>query len=270
MKKDYIRIPNKVSTLDESVFVEEHWTKIWDSHNVNEFVKRQIEARDEFKIMDPYLSKLPPQSRILDGGCGLGEWTLYYTSRGFEVAGLDISRATIERLNERFPNHRFTTGDVRNTKFDEESFDAYFSWGTFEHFEDGLGSCFKEARRIVKKEGYLFISVPFQNGRHLRRDKRELSRWDKNFYKKEGYTSEMRFYQWRLTIPELQREFEINGFRAIRIEAIHKWHGLHRAITSDLRIGASTKLHRIIQVLLYPFLPKSYVAHMIMGVGQKR
>jgi len=127
-----------------------------------------------------------------------------------------------------------------------------------------------EARRILKREGYLFISVPFQNGRHLRRDKDELWLWDENFDKKKGYTSKMRFYQWRLTKPELEREFEINGFKALRVEAIDKWRGLHRAVKHALHIEPGSKIHRIMQELLYPFVPKDYVAHMLMGVGQKR
>lgn len=270
MKKDYVPVPNTLSTMDESAFVEDYWTRIWNGHSLEDFPKLQIEKSEEFKIMDPYISKLPAKARILDGGCGLGEWTLYYTLRGFEVVGMDISGKTIERLKERFPDCRFMVGDIRSTEFDDEYFDAYFSWGTFEHFEIGLGPCFREARRILKGGGYLFVSVPFQNGRHIRRDKRELSDWDENFDKERGYTSEMRFYQWRLTKPELQREFELNGFKVLKIEAINKWTGLHRAIKYDLHIDLSSKLHRLLQRLLYPFVSKDYVAHMIMGVGQKK
>ena len=116
----------------------------------------------------------------------------------------------------------------------------------------------------------MFVSVPFQNWRHLWRDRRELSRWDENFDKEKGYVSGMRFYQWRLTKPELQREFEINGFKCLTIEAIHKRHGLHRAVKHDLGIDSTSRAHRVVQALLNPFVPKRYVAHMIMGVGQKR
>jgi hypothetical protein len=73
-----------------------------------------------------------------------------------------------------------------------------------------------------------------------------------------------------LTKPELQREFELSGFKVLQIEAIAKWHGLYRAIKHDLGIEVNTKTHRIVQKLLYPFVPKNYVAHMIMGIGQKR
>ncbi len=271
MKKDYISVANTESPNDESAFVEEFWTQIWNGYKMEwTSVIKEIESREEFKLMNPYMSNLPPKSRVLDGGCGLGKWTLYWSEKGFEVVGLDISKATIERLRESFPEHNFIVGDIQQTEFDNESFDAYFSWGTFEHFEIGLRPCFKEANRILKKGGYLFVSLPFQNGRHLRRDKHELSKWDENFDREKGYIKEMRFYQWRLTKPELQREFELSGFKVLKIEAIDKRHGLYRAIKHDLCMEPGTKAHKIMQRLLYPFVPKNYVAHMIMGIGQKR
>ncbi|MFQ5874553.1 MAG: class I SAM-dependent methyltransferase [Dehalococcoidia bacterium] len=270
MKKDYRPVTEAQSKIDESTFVEDFWSQIWSERGLSDAAREQIEEHEEFKFMEPYIAKLPPDSRVLDGGCGLGEWTLYYASKGFDVVGLDISKATIDGLRQKFPNHRFIAGDIRKTQFDDDYFDAYFSWGTFEHFESGLGDCFREARRILKQRGHLFISVPYHNDRHLWRDRRDLWHWDENFDKDRGYTSNMRFYQWRLTIPELKREFEISGFKVLEVKPIAKQFGLDRAIRHDLHLNPGSTLHRIVKTLLYPLVPQSWVAHMIIGVGQKR
>src|SRR5262249_17010217 len=130
--------------------------------------------------MKPYLDRLPKGSRLLDGGCGTGEWTLYFQQKGFDVCGLDISRTTVEKLKSYFPDSRFVVGDIRKTDFPDNTFDAYYSWGAFEHFEIGLGPCLDEAYRVLKPGGWLFISVPLHNGRLVRKERKPLSVWDED------------------------------------------------------------------------------------------
>lgn len=268
MKKDYIPVTETDTTLSETDFIDQFWTAIWNGIQPASLAGT-IEQREQFQVMESFFSNLPPKSRILDGGCCLGEWTLYYASKDFQVVGLDISRTTIEKLNEFFPECIFKVGDIRKTEFEDNYFDLYFSWGTFEHFENGLGEPLREAWRILKPGWYLFITVPFQNGRHLRRDKRALQFWDEYYDKDKGYLSKMRFYQWRLTKPELQREFEINGFKTLKVEPIDKAQGLYRAIKHDLKINPDSKIGKIMRSVLYPFVSSNYVSHMLMGIAQK-
>ncbi|MBN1536469.1 MAG: class I SAM-dependent methyltransferase [Anaerolineales bacterium] len=267
MKKDYIPITDNDATLTEIEYIERFWTKVWNERDP--IIAHKIQKREEYQVMARYLSALPPNARILDGGCGLGEWTVSLSEKGYAVTGIDISRLTVEKLQEKFPAFHFAIGDLRSTGFEDESFDAYFSWGTFEHFEEGFAAPLSEARRILKKGGTLFISVPFQNGRHLRRGQRPLWTWDENFDKNQGYHSKMRFYQWRITRSELQQELEINGFKTLQVQPIHKLQGLQRAIRHDLKINPRTTIGKILQVFLYPFVPSNYVAHMLIGVGVK-
>ncbi len=209
-------------------------------------------------------------ARLLDGGCGLGEWTAYYAGRGFETHGLDISRATVEQLKRQFPERTFTVGDIRSTGLPDASFDGYFSWGTFEHFEEGLSVCFREAARILKPGGWLFVSVPYDNPRHRRRDQGPLWLADAEFDPRLGYASPMRFYQWRLTRAEFQREFELHGFRVDRMQPIARDTGVHRALKDDWGVAPGSPAYRIAFPLLRRVVPAGYVGHMLIGVGQKR
>ena len=79
MKKDYIPVET-LAEVDEIKFVEEFWTRKWGEREIKGLSEQQfaeLEAREELRFMTPYLSGIPSESRILDGGCGLGEWTLY-------------------------------------------------------------------------------------------------------------------------------------------------------------------------------------------------
>ena len=75
---------------------------------------RLVLFRPEYRVMAPYLRQLPPSARMLDGGCGLGEWTVNLSRLGYRVLGLDISEETVTLLwNSR--GTTFATPDNRVT-----------------------------------------------------------------------------------------------------------------------------------------------------------
>ncbi|WP_204106185.1 MULTISPECIES: class I SAM-dependent methyltransferase [Spirulina sp. CCY15215] len=269
MRKDYSIISEQQITVKEEEWVEQFWSQRWDS--VAQLPDaNSIAYREEYQLIAPWLQQLPSGSKILDGGCGLGEWTIFLGDRGFEVVGFDISQSTITRLQEIFDDRQFVHGDIRQTDFENDTFDAYFSWGTFEHFENGLGDCIREAYRILKPGGFLFISVPYQNWRHILRDSRALFHWDETYNPEQGYTGVRRFYQWRLTIPELERELAIERFKVLRIHPIGREQGIKRMLIHDLPIQPETWLDRLVSPILSTLIPTRFVGHMILAIAQKK
>ena len=260
MRKDYLLVAKSRTQKKEIDFVEKFWTERWQKQSIDKLVNNKIEKEAEYPILNNYLKRLPKKSRVLDGGCGMGQWTTYYSSKGLKTTGLDISRETIKRLQSKFPDEDFVTGDIRKMKFKSNSFDAYFSWGTFEHFESGLDECFIEAKRVLKNKGWLIITVPYYNARLRIKDSFNFGNKSK---------AKTRFYQWRLTKPELRHELERHGFKVEVIEPIHKAHGLRRLIQHDLKIKPSNWLHRLFLIVLYPIIPKRFTAHMLMAVAYK-
>lgn len=254
---------------DESAFVEEFWSRCWDA--TTNLPKVEAVARsEEYRIMARYLDRLPRGSRILDGGCGMGAWTVFLSRLGFNVVGLDLSARTLTRLKQLFSQCAFVRGDIRRTGFEDKSFDAYFSWGTFEHFEAGLGECVREAHRILKPRGLLFVSVPCQNWRHILRDSRSLHKWDPAYDRRNGYREPQRFYQWRLTRPELNRELELGGFQVLEIVRIGKRQGAYRFLQWDVPLfKEGTKLFALAQFAFSLVLPAAFISHMILAVAQR-
>jgi SAM-dependent methyltransferase len=269
MRKDYVPISFNGSAEEEIHFVERFWTERWDAHSRLLRVEG-VAQREEYKMMLPFLSSLPTGSRILDAGCGMGEWTVFLTNRGFDVVGLDISQHTISRLRELLPDYQFVQGDIRKTEFTQESFDACFSYGVFEHFENGLGDCINEVHRVLKPGGWLFVSVPFQNWRHILWGVLPLHWWDHTYDRDLGYTQPQRFYQWRLTRSELQRELELRRFCVVQVRPIHKIAGVGRWLEWDFRIFKGGSLaFKLAQHFFSYLMPASFVSHMIMAVARK-
>jgi SAM-dependent methyltransferase len=271
VRKDYIPVSDRTAAAsDETAFVERYWADVWKRHDAAPDVSA-LARRDEYRVIRPYLARLAKGSRVLDGGCGLGEWTVFLSQQGFEVVGLDLVPEVIDALTRRFPGSRFVRADIRRTGFDDGSFDACFSWGAFEHFENGMGECLDEARRILRPGGWLFISVPFHNWRHILRDARPLQRWNEHFDPAAGFRESQRFYQWRFTRPELQRELELHGFRAERITPIHKLSGAGRWLQWDFPVvRKDTRAYFLARRAIAAVMPAGYISHMLLAVGERR
>lgn len=270
MRKDYTPVSRDDTGQDEIRFVSDFWSTRWEGRRLSKELIDSVIRREEYRIMSIYLNKIGSGAKVLDGGCGLGEWTVFLSSQKFEVYGLDISSSTIARLKEHFPNEKFMVEDIRKTSFPDGYFDAYFSWGAFEHFEDGLARCIEEAHRVIRLDGFLFVTVPFHNTRHWNADNLAYRRsssgsqdisWSANM--------PMRFYQWRLTRFELKRELEMHGFKAINITPIHKDEGLSRFAHHTFGTKPGTRIHFLTQTLLGLFVTRNYAAHMLMAIGRR-
>ena len=258
MRKDYI-VSSNVADY-ETEFVEEYWTTVWEREGGPQGLVNRIPRKDEYRVIEPYMSKLPRGARVLDGGCGLGDWTLYFSRQGLSVVGLDLSRKTVEQLRARFPETGFVDGDIRHTDFPDNSFDAYFSWGVFEHFESGLQDCIREAFRIVKPGGWLFVSVPLDNLRLA-----VLGTFSRPLRSE----SSLRFYQWRLTRAELARELTIGGFEVLETRPIHKRQGVLRGLHHEFGLPYEWLFTKGLSTVLAPFIPASFAAHMVLAVARK-
>lgn len=260
MRKDYLN--NAINeSYSESAFVENYWTEVWNAQGGPDGKFSNVFRQEHYKLMFPYLkTKINNNSIILDGGCGLGDWVLALESIGFNTIGIDISKKTIQRLNELFPNNNFIHSDLRETSFDNDKFDAYFSWGVFEHFEAGPGRCIEEAYRILKPEGTLFITVPMDNLRHSIAG---------TFKPRLNKSCNIRFYQYRFTRQEIVRELEIRNFKVLAVHPIHKRQGVLRMICSVTKLPYDIFLTRAMAAIIAPFLPKSWFAHMVMIIASK-
>ncbi len=267
MQKDLIdtQAPNEAETQ----FVERYWTENWKRHGgvegrVAQYDKSldKLKWRTEWRMMKPVFEALPADAKILDGGCGTGEWCRFLAQRGHHVTGLDISQETVVELQKIFPDASFLQGDIRSTGFAAGSIDLYYSWGTFEHFESGVGDCVSEALRIMRPGGYLFITVPYDRpGLAIRRT------FDNGISR--SATGKLRFYQWRFTRREIADELRNHGFDVRAMKPIHRRQTVVRWLNRSLGMSYNGRVGRVIGLLFGILLPRAFSGHMLLAVARK-
>jgi 2-polyprenyl-3-methyl-5-hydroxy-6-metoxy-1,4-benzoquinol methylase len=136
----------------------------YEIKNENSFLQLQKLAlkdagfyRTEKKLM---LCKTEAPS-LLDIGCATGALLSFLRERGWDVKGVEISPAAEYARNVR-------QLDVRNIPLEEiafpsGSFDIILASHLIEHLNDPF-SFLKEAHRILKDSGYIFITTPNISG----------------------------------------------------------------------------------------------------------
>ncbi len=124
------------------------------------------------------LDKLPPETTVLDVGCGIGGSSrILAKDYGFEVTGVTISPKQVQRARELTPegiNAKFKVDDALALSFPDASFDVVWSIEAGPHMPDKAKYA-REMMRVLKPGGILVVADWNQ------RDERQkpLNFWEK-------------------------------------------------------------------------------------------
>ena len=107
------------------------------------------------------LDQLPPGSRVLDVGCGIGgSARILARDYGFEVLGVSISPAQIRRATELTPeglNCRFEVMDALDLQLNDQQFDAVWTVEAGPHMPDKQRFA-DELLRVLRADGCLAVA----------------------------------------------------------------------------------------------------------------
>tara|TARA_A100001011_G_C14297493_1_gene839141 strand:+ start:1825 stop:2526 length:702 start_codon:yes stop_codon:yes gene_type:complete len=106
---------------------------------------------------------------ILDLGMGDGRNLKFFCSLGFDGYGVEITKSIIDKVDNEFSYTQYKpklkVGNSKKIPFEDNFFDYLVSWNSsyYMGYEDNFNlieSHFHEISRVIKKGGYLVISVP--------------------------------------------------------------------------------------------------------------
>jgi SAM-dependent methyltransferase len=263
MLKDYVLTsPGSGQTAEE--FVASFWDARWrDGQSAQ---RRSLRKKEEYRFLR---SAYPPletaQADILDCGCGLGTWTLFFTAQGHRAIGLDLAPETVERLR-REHGDRFRLGDFRKIDCPDSSFDLVINWGGIEHFEEGPVPAILEARRVLRPGGVFVATTPCHNLRLVLLDTL-LGRWTGPGHPFHNH----RFYQYRFSRTELEGYFRSCGLVKVRSRIINGAQGVHRSLEHELGWLGSRLPYLVRGGLMWigGRLLRPFLGHMVICAGMK-
>ncbi|MBN2018672.1 MAG: methyltransferase domain-containing protein [Sedimentisphaerales bacterium] len=113
--------------------------------------------RLEKRAVDKLLARRRYNGQLLEVGCGTGHWSEYFSGKGFEVTGVDISADMINAAQRKnIVNSQFKIADGENLPFAEQSYDIAAAITTLE-FASNPAKMLSEMARCVKKNGGIII-----------------------------------------------------------------------------------------------------------------
>ena len=142
--------------LKKNINTKDYWNNIY-AKEIKENIPRV--NLDRFEIL---LDLLPPLGKVLEVGCGKGEFysALSSTNKRLEYTGIDISDVAIAHNKKNYsPPAVFQTilDSPLIFPYQSNSFDAVFTMEVLEHIEN-FQEFIKEAKRVLKPNGR-FISI---------------------------------------------------------------------------------------------------------------
>ena len=116
----------------------------------------QVEFITSIKYIEKFLKK---NDKIVDIGAGTGKYSKYFFDKGYDVTAVELVKHNLKVIEKK--GVKSILGNATNlSMFDDNTFDITILFGPMYHLismEDKI-KALKEAKRITKDNGYIFIS----------------------------------------------------------------------------------------------------------------
>lgn len=186
------------------------WDERWNVANL----RKAIESGENERFISRITAKYIPSNKnrkILEGGCGKGNFVFSLRCHGYAAYGVDFAAETVKKINTVAPELNISIADVRELPFEDNFFDGYWSLGVIEHFYEGYERIAKEMLRVLKPGGFLFLTFPYLSP--LRRLKKILGVYPAL---SNPETEPAGFYQFALDHDQTVKYFESLGFECLK------------------------------------------------------
>lgn len=151
-----MKIDKTEVTIETYNNIVEEYVDYYNSKDLNGNVQFQ-------KEIDYLISQLNENANILDAGTAIGDYPKFLTekcNKNFNVIGIDTSENMLKKAIKNAPKAKFELMDIRNIKFDKNTFDAIICFATLIHVnDDNCKKILDKFNELLKDKGIIALNV---------------------------------------------------------------------------------------------------------------
>ncbi|HHW68590.1 MAG: S-adenosylmethionine-dependent methyltransferase [Defluviitaleaceae bacterium] len=132
----------------------------------NETADHYVDSHDGKFVQHMYTSLLKElekftSGKLLDIGCGNGDFLGLIKDRGLELHGIDLAENMVKVAKKRYGDiAQIILGDAENLPYEEGMFDVIICNASFHHYTNPR-AVLAQMRRVLKNNGVLLIGDPW-------------------------------------------------------------------------------------------------------------
>ena len=149
----------------QTVFTD-HLPADEEEHSYENYYRPDNFKKPDFlnRRLDEIMAGMAPfrqSGRLLDIGCGGGEWLHAARRAGWQAQGLEVGAPVVEYLREQ--GFEVFHGFLEEAKYPDEQFDVVLAIEVLEHVPDA-GAILREIARVLRPGGVLWATTPHGSG----------------------------------------------------------------------------------------------------------
>lgn len=124
----------------------------------NPWLEAVSQKKWPYDVLDTVEQKLGIKGRLLDLGCGRGNYLMEAIRRGWDAQGIDVSKTNAEMIKNKTGMDIFC-GEIKGARYPSNSFDCVLLISVLEHLPEP-SPALHEIHRILAPGGLVYLVMP--------------------------------------------------------------------------------------------------------------